>query len=631
MSAKLRKSVSAKPSYRSASLPAKMIQLYLETLPVPAGGIQKLSWGMLLEELSIPLPWLRVALREISDSGVLPLSGLFTFLPKGLDRVNNPNMVKSAVRRIDRLDAQSGPIPAPVWEQAIAHARTLLEEKPYLREYLDFCVERRQSAPESVEDWDAGLDWQDRDRWAPLFAGNPAATGLDQEQIVAIVESVLRATFPALIEPLLTTLRQMAPSIAAACPVPPGSTREATESAPPTRVDAPAQDAATAPTPKQGGQQGILFFPVTKDSKGDQMPLSASFIDNLSARFPDLDIPQEIRAMVRYLKTHTRKIPARSKAAQYISKWMNRKDEQNRGIRSMDDKPDETVRKVTQTDTTSRTPFGVKPAVAKPVEVTQPPLQNAPEEPVPAMAPETAAEDATVKASTRPEDGSDLDFLFFGDDPQERNEADLPPEDLLAEEAEKTEEGADAGETVEAQEVQEASGYRAKPRATVKTDEMTPGFIRFWEAYPRREARKTALQSWHRNGCEEQIEAILQDVEWKKKHQWKEVKYIPMPTTYLNQERWTDEKSDVKRIGAKRADEVTKEEMDAILEKERQREIEREARLEKLREEYGPQFGRKPQEYGPFVQANIIDVTPPRQGGGMVEPPLVMLGHHHLS
>ena len=104
-----------------------------------------------------------------------------------------------------------------------------------------------------------------------------------------------------------------------------------------------------------------------------------------------------------------------------------------------------------------------------------------------------------------------------------------------------------------------------------------------------------------------------------------------MPTTYLNQERWTDEKSDVKRIGAKRADEVTKEEMDAILEKERQREIEREARLEKLREEYGPQFGRKPQEYGPFVQANIIDVTPPRQGGGMVEPPLVMLGHHHFS
>jgi hypothetical protein len=76
-------------------------------------------------------------------------------------------------------------------------------------------------------------------------------------------------------------------------------------------------------------------------------------------------------------------------------------------------------------------------------------------------------------------------------------------------------------------------------------------FDLFWEMYPRKEGKGAARKSWKKikepGLTLEKIETALA---WQKKtSQWLEVdekgfhKFIPHPTTYLNQERWMDEPS----------------------------------------------------------------------------------------
>lgn len=68
-------------------------------------------------------------------------------------------------------------------------------------------------------------------------------------------------------------------------------------------------------------------------------------------------------------------------------------------------------------------------------------------------------------------------------------------------------------------------------------------FDQFWEAYPRRQARKEALKAWQRIDPK-RYEAILAGVEsWKRSDQWMRDggQYIPMPASFLNGERWEDE------------------------------------------------------------------------------------------
>lgn len=66
----------------------------------------------------------------------------------------------------------------------------------------------------------------------------------------------------------------------------------------------------------------------------------------------------------------------------------------------------------------------------------------------------------------------------------------------------------------------------------------------FWRAYPRKEAKGAALKSFIRLGCYKMMEKILPAIERQRKTiQWSkdDGKFIPHPTTWLNQGRWEDE------------------------------------------------------------------------------------------
>lgn len=65
-------------------------------------------------------------------------------------------------------------------------------------------------------------------------------------------------------------------------------------------------------------------------------------------------------------------------------------------------------------------------------------------------------------------------------------------------------------------------------------------FEDFYAAYPRKQNRKMAALAWKRVPASEH-QAIMQSVEtWKKSDQWQRG-IIPLPSTFLNCERWTDE------------------------------------------------------------------------------------------
>lgn len=75
------------------------------------------------------------------------------------------------------------------------------------------------------------------------------------------------------------------------------------------------------------------------------------------------------------------------------------------------------------------------------------------------------------------------------------------------------------------------------------------GFDLFWSAYPRKEQKKRAYQIWIKNGLTAKAEKILMDIRDRRlRHdRWDDVAYIPLPTTYLNNESWEDEIIDKKQ------------------------------------------------------------------------------------
>ena len=72
--------------------------------------------------------------------------------------------------------------------------------------------------------------------------------------------------------------------------------------------------------------------------------------------------------------------------------------------------------------------------------------------------------------------------------------------------------------------------------------EYTPAFSRFWSVYPKKVGKQTAFKSWQLNGLEAKADGIIAHVEDRKQTdpQWV-AGYAPHPTTFLNQQRWTDE------------------------------------------------------------------------------------------
>lgn len=76
------------------------------------------------------------------------------------------------------------------------------------------------------------------------------------------------------------------------------------------------------------------------------------------------------------------------------------------------------------------------------------------------------------------------------------------------------------------------------------TSVFTEGFDDFWAEYPRPVAKQKAREAWSKVKPDEGVrESILADVRRRKAGEWKDIeeRYIPHPSTYLNQRRWEDE------------------------------------------------------------------------------------------
>ena len=64
-------------------------------------------------------------------------------------------------------------------------------------------------------------------------------------------------------------------------------------------------------------------------------------------------------------------------------------------------------------------------------------------------------------------------------------------------------------------------------------------FNQFWQAYPKKTGKGAALKAWNRQ--KPPLHLILAALQWQKGSKpWIEG-YVPLPTTYLTQERWNDE------------------------------------------------------------------------------------------
>ncbi len=83
------------------------------------------------------------------------------------------------------------------------------------------------------------------------------------------------------------------------------------------------------------------------------------------------------------------------------------------------------------------------------------------------------------------------------------------------------------------------------PNPNPKTDAIASMFTRFWNEYPRHEAKQTAVKAFEKIKPDEALlETMIASIgRFKQTAQWQEDggKYIPHPATWLNQRRWEDE------------------------------------------------------------------------------------------
>lgn len=108
-------------------------------------------------------------------------------------------------------------------------------------------------------------------------------------------------------------------------------------------------------------------------------------------------------------------------------------------------------------------------------------------------------------------------------------------------------EGTECDDTKALNDVQSNSTYNSKNTSTHSRssgDERVCAFLIFWEAYPRKEHKKEALEIWKRHHLDDQLPAILKDLEARKSHcaQWQRDggRYIPLPINYLQGHLWHD-------------------------------------------------------------------------------------------
>ena len=88
-----------------------------------------------------------------------------------------------------------------------------------------------------------------------------------------------------------------------------------------------------------------------------------------------------------------------------------------------------------------------------------------------------------------------------------------------------------------------------KEKKETLTKETLAHFETFWKCYPRHIAKPVARKSFLKIKPDlALLEKMLSAIEFQKKN-WDDPKYIPHPSTWLNQERWNDERVEYKRVG----------------------------------------------------------------------------------
>lgn len=82
-------------------------------------------------------------------------------------------------------------------------------------------------------------------------------------------------------------------------------------------------------------------------------------------------------------------------------------------------------------------------------------------------------------------------------------------------------------------------------RRKKQSDVVNERFDRFWSSYPRKQGKRNARKAFEKISPSEELlaEMISAVEEASKSHQWKKDngQFIPLPATWLNQERWEDE------------------------------------------------------------------------------------------
>lgn len=78
---------------------------------------------------------------------------------------------------------------------------------------------------------------------------------------------------------------------------------------------------------------------------------------------------------------------------------------------------------------------------------------------------------------------------------------------------------------------------------------MPTSFELFWSAYPRRTKKAPAKTAFVRALKKTTLDAMLTALEWQREQEsWNDrdecgvLRYVPHPSTWLNQERWDDER-----------------------------------------------------------------------------------------
>lgn len=90
---------------------------------------------------------------------------------------------------------------------------------------------------------------------------------------------------------------------------------------------------------------------------------------------------------------------------------------------------------------------------------------------------------------------------------------------------------------------QEPLANNQKKKTPSSADADSPGFLRFWQAWPKSErkvAKAECAKKWRKENLEGDTDAITAHVvAMKATKQWRDG-YDPAPLTYLNQRRWLD-------------------------------------------------------------------------------------------